>query len=378
MLKRTVYSEDHEIFRSTVKKFVEKEIVPFHSQWEKDGVVSREVWRSAGENGLLCSFVPTEYGGPGGDFLHTAIVTEELAKVDASGVAFHLHSGIVAPYILNHGTEEQKKKWLPGMCSGQIIGAIAMTERGAGSDLAGIKTSAVRDGDDYTLNGQKTFISNGHLADLVITACKTDASAGAKGISLLVVERNDGGFTRGRNLEKIGWKAQDTSELFYADVKVTPDRMIGKENMGFKYLMEELAQERLIVGIRAASTIEAALSETVEYTKGREAFGKTIFSFQNTRFKLAEAKTKATVVRNFIDHCLELHMMEALDANDAAMAKLFATETMCEVLDDCLQLFGGYGYMWEYPIARLWAGQRITRIAGGSSEVMKEIIARTL
>jgi acyl-CoA dehydrogenase len=378
MIARTLYSDDYEIFRTSVRKFVEQEIVPHHDQWERDGIVSREVWKAAGDNGFLCSFVPEEYGGPGGDFLHTAIVTEELAKVDASGVAFHLHSGIVAPYILNHGTEKQKRAWLPGMCSGTFIGAIAMTEPGAGSDLANIKTSAKRNKDKFVINGQKTFISNGHISDLVITACKTTPDVGAKGISLLIVLRDDEGFSRGRNLEKIGWHAQDTSELFYSDAEVPADRMIGEENKGFTYLMQELAQERLIVAIRAATTIEAALEETIKYTKGREAFGKPLFSFQNTRFKLAEAKTSATVVRSFIDRCTRLHMTQSLDANDAAMAKLFATETMCKILDDCLQMYGGYGYMWEYPIARMWAGQRIARIAGGSSEIMKEIISRTL
>jgi len=378
MIARTLYSDDYEIFRTSVRKFVEQEIVPHHDQWERDGIVSREVWTAAGDNGFLCSFVPEEYGGPGGDFLHTAIVTEELARVDASGVAFHLHSGIVAPYILNHGTEEQKRAWLPGMCSGTIIGAIAMTEPGAGSDLANIKTSAKRNKDKFIINGQKTFISNGHISDLVITACKTTPDVGAKGISLLVALRGDEGFSRGRNLQKIGWHAQDTSELFYSDVEVTADRMIGEENKGFTYLMQELSQERLIVAIRAATTIEAALEETIKYTKDREAFGKPLFAFQNTRFKLAEAKTSATVVRSFIDQCTRLHMTQSLVANDAAIAKLFATETMCKILDDCLQMYGGYGYMWEYPIARMWAGQRIARIAGGSSEIMKEIISRTL
>ena len=378
MIPRTVYSEEHEIFRESVKKFVAKEIVPFHEEWEKQGVVSRDLWLAAGENGLLCSFIPEKYGGPGGDFLHTAIVIEELAKVEASGPAFHLHSGIVAPYILHYGTEDQKNNLLPKMCSGEIIGAIAMSEPNAGSDLAGMRTSAVRDGDEFTISGQKTFISNGQLADIVVTACKTDKTAGAKGISLILVKRDDCGFNRGRNLEKIGWKAQDTSELFFENVTVPIDRLLGEENKGFSYLMDELAQERLIVSIRAATTIESTLVETVNYTKGREAFGKTIFGFQNTRFKLAETKTQATVVRLLVDKCLELHMIGQLSADDAAIAKLYSTETMCSVLDDCLQLFGGYGYMWEYPIARAWAGQRVARIAGGSSEIMKEIISRTL
>lgn len=378
MIPRTVYSSDHELFRDAVRRFVSHEIEPYHAQWEKDGVVSREVWRSAGANGLLCSFVPEQYGGPGGDFLHTAIVIEELAKVEATGPAFHLHSGIVTPYILHYGSEAQKQKWLPGMCAGEIIGAIAMTEPGAGSDLQGMRARAVRDGDSYVLNGQKTFISNGQIADLVITVCKTDPEAGAKGMSLLVTERGDAGFTRGRNLEKVGWHAQDTSELFYSDVRLPADRLLGEENRAFKYLMQELAQERLIVAIRSATTLETALTNTVAYTQGRIAFGKPLFALQNTRFKLAECKTQAVVARTFVDRCMEMHMAGMLDANDAAMAKLHVTETLGRVLDECLQLHGGYGYMWEYPIARAWAGHRVSRIAGGSSEIMKEIISRTL
>jgi acyl-CoA dehydrogenase len=378
MIPRHIYSSDHELFRDAVRRFVEAEITPHHAQWEKDGVVSREVWRAAGANGLLCSFVPEQYGGPGGDFLHTAIVIEELAKVEATGPAFHLHSGIVAPYILHYGSEAQKLRWLPGMCAGEIIGAIAMTEPGAGSDLQGMRARAVRDGDDYVLNGQKTFISNGQIADLVITVAKTDPDAGAKGMSLLVAERGDAGFTRGRNLEKVGWHAQDTSELFYSDVRLPRERLLGEENRAFKYLMQELAQERLIVAIRSITTLETAVANTVAYTRQREAFGKPLFALQNTRFKLAECQTQAVVARTFVDRCLEMHMQGQLDANDAAMAKLHVTETLGKVLDECLQLHGGYGYMWEYPIARAWAGHRVSRIAGGSSEIMKEIISRTL
>ena len=378
MIPRSIYSSDHELFRAAVRRFVEAEIQPHHAQWEKDGVVSREVWRAAGSNGLLCSFVPEQYGGPGGDFLHTAIVIEELAKVEATGPAFHLHSGIVAPYILHYGTEAQKQRWLPGMCAGEIIGAIAMTEPGAGSDLQGMRARAVRDGDHYIVNGQKTFISNGQLADVVITVAKTDPEAGAKGMSLLVVERGDVGFTRGRNLEKVGWHAQDTSELFYSDVRLPLERLLGEENRAFKYLMHELAQERLIVAIRSITTLETAVAATVAYTRQREAFGKPLFALQNTRFKLAECQTQAVVARTFVDRCMEMHMQAQLDANDAAMAKLHVTETLSKVLDECLQLHGGYGYMWEYPIARAWAGHRVSRIAGGSSEIMKEIISRTL
>jgi acyl-CoA dehydrogenase len=378
MIPRTVFSEEHEIYRESVRRFVEREIVPHHAEWEAAGQVSRELWRAAGDHGLLCPFVPEAYGGAGGDFLHVAVVAEELARVDATGPAFHLHSGIVAPYVLHYGSEAQKRRWLPGMCSGEVIGAIAMSEPAAGSDLAGMRTRAVRDGDEYVINGQKTFISNGQLADLVITACKTDPDAGARGISLLLVDTATAGFARGRNLDKVGWKAQDTSELFYDDVRVSIEDRLGEENRGFHYLMQQLAQERLIIAIRSAVTMESALQWTLDYTRGRQAFGRAIADFQNTRFKLAEVKARAVVTRSFVDQCLALHMQGDLDANDAAIAKLHATETLMQVLDDCLQLHGGYGYMWEYPIARAWAGHRVSRIAGGSSEIMKEIIARTL
>ncbi|MEQ8232412.1 MAG: acyl-CoA dehydrogenase family protein [Gammaproteobacteria bacterium] len=378
MIPRDVFSEEHEIFRASVRRFVEREIVPYHAAWEADGVVSREVWRAAGEHSLLCPFVPEAYGGAGGDFLHVAVVAEELARVDATGPAFHLHSGIVAPYVLEYGTEAQKQRWLPGMCSGDIIGAIAMSEPAAGSDLAAIRTRAERDGDSYVVNGQKTFISNGQLADLVITACKTDTQAGARGISLLLVDTATPGFSRGRNLDKIGWKAQDTSELFYDDVRVDADALLGAENRGFHQLMQQLAQERLIVALRSAVTMEAALAWTLDYTRGREAFGRPLAEFQNTRFKLAEVKARAVVTRTFIDRCLALHMAGQLDATDAAIAKLHATETLMAVRDDCLQLHGGFGYIGEFSIARAWAGHRVSRIAGGSSEIMKEIIARAL
>ncbi|MBI2800220.1 MAG: acyl-CoA dehydrogenase family protein [Gammaproteobacteria bacterium] len=378
MIPRTIFSAEHETFRDSVRRFVAREIVPYHAQWEHDGMVSREIWRAAGTNGFLCTIVPDQYGGPGGDFLHTAIVTEELARVEASGPAFHLHSGIVAPYLLLYGSEEQKLRWLPRMCAGEIIGAIAMTEPDAGSDLRGIRTRAVHEGNDFILNGQKTFISNGQIADLIITACRTGQTEGAKGISLFLVAGDDMGFRRGRNLDKIGWHAQDTSELFFSDVRLAADRLLGGENRGFHYLMQQLAQERLLIAIRATMAIEAALDTTIAYTKDRHAFGRTLIEFQNTRFTLAEVKTQAAVVRSFVDRCIELHMQDALDANDAAMAKLSSTEALGRVLDQCLQLHGGNGCMWDYPIARAWAGHRMSRIAGGSSEIMKEIIGRTL
>jgi len=377
-MKRTLFQEDHDIFRASARKFAETRIAPFHDQWEKDGQVPREIWREAGENGFLCCTVPEEYGGPGVDFMFSAIFCEEIARVGATGPAFHLHSEIVAPYLIHYGTEDQKKKWLPKLVSGEVISAVAMTEPGAGSDLQNMKTTAIADGDDYVINGQKVFISNGQLADLVVLACKTDPSAGGKGVSLVLVEGDRPGFERGRNLEKIGYKAQDTSELFFNDVRVPKSNLLGVEGRGFKQLMEQLAQERLVIALRSVAVIEAALEWTVEYTMGRGAFGKKISDFQNTRFKLAEVKAQAVMLRAFVDRCLEDHMKGELTANTAAIAKLQSTEILCQVLDECVQLHGGFGYMWEYPIARAWADNRMTRIAGGTSEIMKQIIANDL
>jgi len=378
MIERTIFNEEHGLFRDSVKRFIEKEIAPHHAQWEKDGQVSREVWLAAGERGFLGCSVPEEYGGPGADFLYTTVLLEEMAGAGYTGPGFHLHSEIVIPYILQYGTEEQKKTWLPKMVTGECIGAIAMTEPGAGSDLQGIKTQAVRDGNELVVNGQKVFITNGQMADLVIVACKTDPTLGAKGISLVVVERGREGFERGRNLEKIGWHAQDTSELFFDHVRVPPENLLGAEGRGFIQLVEQLPQERLIVAIRCCAITESALDWTVEYTNERQAFGRTIADFQNTRFKLAEIKSDALMLRVFVDKCIELLMRGELSAEDAAVAKLRASEIMSNALDECLQLFGGYGYMWEYPIARAWADNRFARIAGGSSEIMKEIIGRSL
>ena len=378
MIPRTIFSDEHEMFRSTVRRFVETEIVPYHAQWEKDGQVSREVWLAAGEAGLLCPSVPEEYGGPGGDFLMTVVVSEELARVGTTGPGFPLHSEIVAPYIKHYGTEEQKQAFLPQMVSGKAIGAIAMTEPAAGSDLQGMKTTARLDGNHLVLNGQKVFITNGYTADVVIVAAKTNPDFGAKGISLILVENDTPGFERGRNLEKIGWHAQDTAELFFTDCRVPATNLLGTENRGFIQLVEQLPQERLLSAIRCTSVAEAALAWTVDYTSERTAFGRPIIGFQNTRFKLAEVKSQLTMLRVFIDHCIELHVNAGLTADDAAIAKLESTEMMCRVLDDCLQLHGGMGYMWESPIARAWADNRMARIAGGSSEIMKEIIGRTL
>ena len=378
MLPRTLFSEEHEMFRETTRRFIEKEVVPHHAQWEEDGIVDRDLWRKAGEQGLLCCTVPEEYGGPGGDFLHSAIVNEEMARVGASGPAFALHSDIIVPYLQAYGSEDQKREWLPKVVSGETVMAIGMTEPTAGSDLQGIKTRADRDGNHFVINGQKVFISNGTIADLYILACKTDPSEGAKGISLILVEGDREGFKRGRNLEKIGCKAQDTSELFFEDVRVPITNLLGQEGRGFAQLMQQLSQERLVVAIRCATGIEAALDETLRYTTERKAFGKRLADFQNTRFKLAEVKTDALVTRAFVDQCLALHVKGDLSPEAAAAAKLHATEILNKVVDECLQLHGGYGYMWEYPIARAWADARMSRIAGGSSEIMKEIISRDL
>ena len=378
MLPRAMFTEEHEMFREQVRRFADKEIVPHHDQWERDGVVSRDLWLAAGEAGLLCCTVPEEYGGPGGDFLHSAIVVEELARIGANGPAFYLHSDIVAPYMMAYGSEDQKKHWLPKMVSGETILAVGMTEPGAGSDLQGMQTRAVRDGNHFVINGQKVFISNGQLADLVVLAAKTNPDEGAKGISLILVEREREGFTRGRNLEKIGWHAQDTSELFFENVRVPITNLLGEENRGFIQLMEQLPQERLLIALRCATSIESALEWTINYTHERQAFGRPIAQFQNTRFKLAEVKTQALATRAFVDQCLDAHLKGELDTETASAAKLYSTEVLGDVLDTCLQMHGGYGYMREYPIARAWTDARMSRIAGGSSEIMKEIIGRAL
>lgn len=378
MIPRNLFDDGHESFRETVRRFIAKEIEPHYSRWEKEGIVSREVWLAAGDAGLLCTWVPEEYGGAGADFLYGAVVVEEMGRSGYAGVAFHLHSDIVAPYLFHYGSEAQKQKWLPKLVSGEVITAVAMSEPAAGSDLQGMKTHARRDGDEYVINGQKIFISNGLLADLVMLACKTDPSARGRGISQILIERDMPGFERGRNLEKVGYHAQDTSELFFADCRVPIENLLGQEGKGFVQMVQQLPQERLVIAIRSAAIINAALEWTTRYVNEREAFGKKLANFQNTRFKLAELKTKAAVTQAFVDVCTAQHLSGDLDAIDAAMAKLHSTEVMCEVLDDCVQLHGGYGYMWEFPIARAWADNRMSRIAGGTSEIMKEIIGRTM
>ncbi len=378
MAIRDLYGEEHEIFRTSVRRFAMREIAPHHEAWEKAGVVPREAWLAAGEAGLLLCSVPEEYGGGGGDFLHSCVLIEELAKIGATGPGFPLHNEIVTPYIMHYASEEQKRHWLPKMAKGEAISAIAMSEPGAGSDLQAIRTTARRDGNHLVIDGQKTFITNGQSADLIVVCVKTDLAEGAKGISLVLVEGNREGFERGRNLEKVGYKAQDTSELFFNEVRVPTTNLLGEEGEGFRYLMEQLPGERLTVAVRACQVIETALEQTVEYTAHRKAFGRAIQDFQNTRFTLAEVKTEATVCRTFVDHCIRLHLSQALDTQLASMAKMYSTELACRMLDKCLQLHGGYGYMWEFPIARAWADARVNRIAGGTSEIMKEIIARGL
>ena len=377
-VSRSLFGEEHQVFRESVHRFIAEEITPNHDRWEKEGQVSRELWLKAGEQGFLCSSVPEEYGGVGANFLYSTILLEEMAYANATGPGFHLHSEIVTPYILHYGTEEQKQKWLPKMIRGECITAIAMTEPGAGSDLQGIKTTAIKDGNEYCINGQKVFITNGQMADLVIVACKTDPAQGAKGMSLMIVERNDEGFERGRNLDKIGFHAQDTSELFFENVRVPTFNRLGEEGHGFVQLIEQLPQERLIVAVRCIAQVEAALIWTVDYTNGRKAFGKPLSGFQNTRFKLAEIQAELAVQRVFVDKCIELLLDGKLDAVTGAIAKMKTSEFMCQALDDCLQMHGGYGFMAEYPIAKAWADNRYARIAGGSTEIMKEIIGRDL
>lgn len=378
MLERKLFSPEHDMFRDAVRKFVEKEIVPFHEEWENAGVVPRDLWLKAGDAGMLCCVVPEQYGGAGGDYLYDVVVFEELARAGATGPGFMIHADIVATYINSFGDGDQKKQWLPKMVSGEAIGSLAMTEPHAGSDVKNIRTRAVRDGDEFVINGQKVFISNGQSSDIIVLAAKTDSKAGAKGITLFIVEADREGFTRGRNLEKLGMKAQDTSELFFEDVRVPVSNMLGDEGTGFGLMMTKLPQERLAQAIRSAAVTEAVIEWTVEYTAQREAFGQTIADFQNTQFKLAELKTEATAGRVLTDRCIEEFLKGELDPIDAAMAKMFLSNLHCKAVDECLQLFGGWGYMWEYPIARAYADARVVKIAGGSIEIMKYLIGRDM
>ena len=382
MIDRSLFSPDHESFRDAFRRFMEKEIAPFHADWEEQGHVDRAVWNKAGDNGFLCMTMPEAYGGSGADKLYSVVQMEELARAGFSGIGYGLHSEIVAPYILHYGTEAQKQKYLPRLASGEMVGAIAMSEPAAGSDLQGVKSTALRQPDgSYLLNGSKTFITNGWHADLVIVVAKTNPAAGAKGTSLLLVERGMPGFEVGKRLKKLGLKAQDTSELFFSGVSVPAENLLGgaaQENRGFICLMEQLPWERLQIAITAVASAQAAIDWTVAYVKERKVFGQPVASFQNTRYKLAELQTEVQVARVFVDKCVELVAQDKLDTATASMAKYWTTDLQCKVMDECVQLFGGYGYMWEYPITRAYADARVQRIYGGTNEIMKEVISRSM
>lgn len=378
MIERDLYGSEHEAFRDAVRRFMEQEVAPHRERWEAQGHIDRDTWLKAGDAGFLCPTMPECYGGAGVDRLFSAVLIEELARIGASGPGFGLHSEIVAPYILHYGTEEARRRYLPRMASGEMIGAIAMTEPSTGSDLQAVRTTAVRDGDVYVVNGSKTFITNGGLADLAVVVAKTDPSKGAKGVSLLIVDTSMPGFTKGRTLAKLGMKAQDTAELFFDNVRVPAANLLGEENAGFPLLMAELPWERLQIAIMAVSAAEAALAWTVAYVRERHVFGAPVLSFQTTRHTLAELKTEVQIARVFVDKCTALMIAGLLDTETASMAKYWTTDLQCKVVDACLQLHGGYGYMWEYPIARAFADARVQRIYGGTNEVMKELIARGL
>lgn len=373
---RRVFRDDHELFRDQVRRFVANEIAPHYAEWEKAGVTPRSLWRRAGEEGLLNCALPEPYG-LGGDFGHATVVIEELAHANFLGIGFSIHSDMVSPYLLNFGTDAQKERWLPPMTRGEVIGAIALTEPGAGSDLKAIRTRARRDGDAYVLSGQKTFITNGVNAGLAIVLATTDPDQGARGLSLFCVEENLPGYTKGAALNKIGQHSQDTCELYFDEVRIPPDCLLGQENAAFEYMTRELARERLAIALRAAASVEGMLDEAAQYTRDRKVFSRRVIDYQNTRFKLANARAQTTMLRVFLDDCLARQMEGELDPTTAAIAKLNATEIQGRVLDDLLQMYGGYGYMAEYGIGRAWVDARALRIFGGTSEVMLEIIGRS-
>ncbi|HUN67262.1 MAG TPA: acyl-CoA dehydrogenase family protein [Burkholderiales bacterium] len=378
MIPRTLFTAEHETFRDSVRRFLEAEVKPFDERWQEQGYADKSAWKKAGENGFLCMSMPEEYGGSGADKLYSMVQMEELARINNTSVGWGLHSEIVAPYLLNYGTDALKKKYLPKMAAGEMVGAIAMTEPGAGSDLQSVKTSAVKKGDRYVINGSKTFITNGWNCDLVIVVAKTDPSKGAKGTSLIVVDTSMKGFSKGKRLKKMGLKGQDTAELFFDNVEAPAENLLGQENNGFIYLMQELPWERMQIAIGAAAKCEAALGWTIAYVNERKAFGKPVAGFQNTRFKLAEIATQVQVMRVFVDRCMELLLEKKLDTATASMAKYWATDMEGKVLDECLQLHGGYGFMWEFPISQAYVDARVTRIYGGTNEIMKEVISRSL
>jgi alkylation response protein AidB-like acyl-CoA dehydrogenase len=374
-----LYGAEHEAFRDLCREFLTREAAPHSDEWEKAGIVDREIWRKAGAAGLLGMDVDEEYGGGGQrDFRFNAVLVEEIIAAGATGLGFGLHNDVVAPYLTELTADEQRKRWLPGFCSGDLITAIAMSEPGAGSDLAGVRTAAVRDGDTYVINGQKTFITNGEHADLVIVVAKTDPAQGAHGISLFAVERGTPGFTRGRRLEKVGLKANDTAELFFDDCRIPADHLIGQENGGFYHLMANLPRERLSIAVSAVAAAEHILALTLDYARSRQAFGRAIGSFQHNRFLLAELDTEVTIARTFVNHCIVEYNAGRLSVVDAAKAKWWTTELQTKVADRCVQLHGGYGYMLEYPVAKAWLNSRVQTIYGGTTEIMKEIIGRGL
>ena len=382
MIERTLFSADHDAFRDSFRRFMDREIAPHHQAWEEQGFVDRAVWNKAGANGFLCMTIPQQYGGAGADKVYSVVQMEELARGGYSGIGYGLHSEIVAPYILHYGTLAQKQQYLPLLASGEMVGAIAMSEPAAGSDLQGIKATALRQPDgSYVLNGSKTFITNGWHADLVIVVAKTDPQAGAKGTSLLLVERGMKGFEYGKRLQKLGLKAQDTAELFFDGVRVPAAHLLGGapfENKGFICLMEQLPWERLQIAVTAVAAAQAAIDTTVQYVKDRQVFGQAVAAFQNTRYTLAELQTQVQVARVFVDKCVELIATDRLDTATASMAKYWTTDLQCRVMDECVQLHGGYGYMWEYPITRAYADARVQRIYGGTNEIMKEVISRAM
>jgi long-chain-acyl-CoA dehydrogenase len=378
MIPRTLFSPEHETFRDSVRRFMASEVMPHEERWQEQGYVDRTVWQKAGANGFLCPSMPDEYGGSGADKLYSVILIEEQARANSSSLGFGLHSEIVAPYLLNYGNAHLKKRYLPKMAAGEMIGAIAMSEPGAGSDLQAVKTTAVKKGDRYVVNGSKTFITNGWHSDLVIVVAKTDPAKGAKGTSLIVVDTSMKGFSKGKRLKKMGLKGQDTAELFFDNVEVPAENLLGQENNGFIYLMQELPWERMQIAIAAVAKAEAAIQWTTDYVRERKAFGRTVASFQNTRFKLAELATEAQVARVFVDRCLELLLAKQLDTATASMAKYWCSDIECRIIDECLQLHGGYGFMWEYPIARAYVDARVQRIYGGTNEIMKEVISRSM
>jgi acyl-CoA dehydrogenase len=382
MIERTLFNADHEAFRDSFRRFMEKEIAPHHDAWEEQGYVDRAVWTKAGDNGFLCMCLPEAYGGSDADKLYSVVQMEEIARAGFSGIGYGLHSEIVAPYILHYGTEAQKQKYLPKLASGEMVGAIAMSEPAAGSDLQGVKTSAILQPDgSYLINGSKTFITNGWHADLVILVAKTDPAAGAKGTSLFLIEQGMPGFEKGKRLKKLGMKAQDTSELFFNDVKVSADQLLGgiaMQGKGFICLMEQLPWERLQIAIGGIASAQAAIDWTLQYVKDRKVFGQAVGNYQNTRYTLAELQTEVQVARVFVDKCCELLLQDKLDTATASMAKYWCTDLQCKVMDECVQLHGGYGYMWEYPITRAYADARVQRIYGGTNEIMKEVISRSM